>query len=153
MKSILLGRPASRNNLRPSARFVPAVPWLRAAFFAVFTFRVFGALRLGLLPWQAVAAVGQRGERPRLNLVRLRRLRKVDHVCFPKLTQAICRRSLKMRICHGNFRKGASPGMGTRRRCSDFNYCLEIAPRSIVTTCSTVRLAVSITMCSRLHGR
>jgi hypothetical protein len=60
---------------------------------------------------------------------------------FPKLTQAICKQSLKMRICYGNFRKG-------RHR-----ECLGIAPRSIVTTCSTVRLAVSITICSRFHGR
>jgi hypothetical protein len=33
------------------------------------------------------------------------------------------------------------------------DYCLGIAPRSIVTTCSTVRLAVSITIGSRFHGR
>jgi hypothetical protein len=32
--------------------------------------------------------------------------RKVDHVCFPKLTQAICKQSLKMQIRHGNFPKG-----------------------------------------------
>jgi hypothetical protein len=45
------------------------------------------------------------------------------------------------------------PGMGTRRRGSDFDYCLGIAPPTIVTISSTVRLAVSITICSRFHGR
>ncbi len=83
--------------------------------------------------------------------VRLWRSRKVRHVCFPKLTQAICKQSLKMQICHGDFRKGASGGMGTRG--ADFDYGSGIPPRRIVTTCSTVRLAVSIMIWSRFHGR
>jgi hypothetical protein len=44
-------------------------------------------------------------------------------------------------------------GDGHTEAGSDFDYCLGIAPRRIVTTCSTVRLAVSITICSRFHGR
>ncbi len=65
--------------------------------------------------------------------------------------------SLRKNSASRRFREGRE--FHSCRNCrgfrtgGDFDYCLGIAPRSIVTTCSTVRLAVSITICSRFHGR